>query len=230
MYGARVPRPSHDTLLEHERRLWSGGWAWVAGLDEAGAGPWAGPVAAGCVVLDPERTDALVGVYDSKQLSEKKREAMVPRIEANALAFAVALASPEEIDRVNIRQACLLAMRRALAEVEKTLGGVHHLLIDARSLDDVPVPQSAIVRGDASSLSIAAASILAKVHRDRLMLEAAVRHPEYGFERHKGYGTAEHRQALERHGPCPLHRRSFSPVRELLDHPRALTPSPSASP
>lgn len=229
MYRPPVPRPSHDQLLENERRLWSQGVLRVAGLDEAGAGPWAGPVAAGCVVLDPARTDALVGVYDSKQISEKKREAMVPRIEDNALAFAVALASPEEIDRLNIRQACLLAMRRALAKVEETLGETHHLLIDARSLEDVSRPQSAIVRGDASSLSIAAASILAKVHRDHLMLEAAERYPGYGFERHKGYGTADHRRALETQGPCPLHRRSFSPIRDLLDSRGGLTGAANAS-
>lgn len=202
----------------------------MAGLDEAGAGPWAGPVAAGCVVLDPARTDALTGVYDSKQLSEKRREAMVPRIQEHALAFAVALASPEEIDRLNIRQACLLAMRRALEQVEARLGAVHHLLIDARRLEDVARPQSDLIRGDASSLSIAAASILAKVHRDHLMQEAAQRHPEYGFERHKGYGTAEHRRALEAHGPCPLHRRSFSPVRELAQAPSVLTAAASVAP
>lgn len=224
-----MPRPSHEELLRYERSLWSSGLTLVAGLDEAGAGPWAGPVAAGCVVLDPKRLDALVGVYDSKQISEKKREAMVPRIEDNVLAFAVGLASPEEIDRINIRQACLLAMKRALAAVEEKLGPSQHLLIDARKLDGVACPQSAIIRGDASSLSIAAASILAKVHRDRLMVDAAERYPAYGFERHKGYGTADHKQALLEHGPCPLHRRSFSPIRELLAEVPVLTEARTTS-
>jgi ribonuclease HII len=224
-----MPRPSHEELLSYERPLWSRGLTFVAGLDEAGAGPWAGPVAAGCVVLDPARTGGLVGVYDSKQISEKKREAMVPRIEENALAFAVALASPEEIDRVNIRQACLLAMKRALAAVEAQLGAAQHLLIDARKLDGVRCPQSAIIRGDSSSLSIAAASILAKVHRDHLMMEAALRYPAYGFERHKGYGTTDHKQALLQHGPCPLHRRSFSPIRELVAEAAVLTKASTAS-
>ncbi len=224
-----MPRPSHEQLLENERRLWAQGLVHVAGLDEAGAGPWAGPVAAGCVVLDPSKTDALVGVYDSKQISEKKREAMVPRIEENVLAFAVALASPEEIDRINIRQACLLAMKRALELVEAKLGASEHLLIDARKLDDVRCPQSAIIRGDASCLSIAAASILAKVHRDRLMLEASERHPGYGFDRHKGYGTAQHKAALLRLGPTPLHRRSFSPIREMVAEGSVLAKSNIAS-
>lgn len=211
-----MARPSHEDLLRYEQSLWSKGIGLIAGLDEAGAGPWAGPVAAGCVVLDPARTDALKGVYDSKQISEKKREAMVPRIEENVLAFAVAFASPEEIDRINIRQACLLAMRRALEAVEAKLGAAQHLLIDARKLEGVRCPQSAIVRGDSASLSIAAASILAKVQRDHLMLEASKQYPQYGFERHKGYGTADHKQALVEHGPCPLHRRSFSPIRDML--------------
>ena len=224
-----MPRPKHDELLLHERRLWNDGRLRIAGIDEAGAGPWAGPVAAGCVVLDPARTDALRGVYDSKQISEKKREAMVPRIQENVLAFAVALASPEEIDHINIRQACLLAMRRALAAVESKLGPSHHLLIDARKLDGVSCPQSPIVKGDATSLSIAAASILAKVHRDHLMLEAAKQYPEYGFDRHKGYGTADHKAALLKHGPCPLHRRSFSPIREMVAEASVLTWSGTAS-
>ena len=220
----------HRQLLEIERGLWADGASRVAGVDEAGAGPLAGPVVAGCVVLGPEATDPLLGVNDSKQLSEQKRTAFAETIRAHALAWAVAEASVEEIDRINIRQACLLAMRRALADVRRQLGALDHVLIDARALPDEPEPQSAIVKGDARSLSIAAASILAKVHRDEAMVEAAQKYPHHGFDRHKGYGTAAHKQALLEHGVTPLHRRSFAPVRALLSDPPPLPPTQTRRP
>jgi len=208
-------RGRHRRLLKYERELWEGGAIYVAGLDEAGAGPLAGPVVAGCVALDRERTRHLVGVYDSKQLGAAQRETLAVQIRAHAAAFAVAEVSAEEIDRINIRQACLLAMRRAFDAVAAQVA-VDHVLIDARALDALPAPQTAIIKGDASSLAIAAGSILAKTHRDALMLDFAAAHPGYGFEQHKGYATAEHREALRRLGPSPIHRRSYAPVRAAL--------------
>ncbi|MBI2375760.1 MAG: ribonuclease HII [Deltaproteobacteria bacterium] len=202
----------HESLLLNERALWAHGVLLVGGLDEAGAGPWAGPVMAACVVVKHDRTDALIGVFDSKQLSGKRRAELADVIRAHTVAAAVAEASVEEIDTLNIRRAGLLAMERSLAAVEEALGPLGHLLLDARKLE-IARPQTAIIKGDAKSLSIAAASILAKVTRDAFMQRAAERYPEYGFEKHKGYGTAQHRSALLKFGACPIHRRSFEPVR-----------------
>ena len=207
----------HQRLLECERRLWSGGYRRIAGLDEAGAGPWAGPVSAGCVILDESKLDTLVGVTDSKKLSHEKRVQFAKRIEENALAYGVGIASPEEIDQINIRQASLLAMRRALENVVASCAEVDYLLIDARKLEGVEIPQENIIRGDSTSLSIAAASILAKVHRDEIMFEAAKNFPGYGFEKHKGYGTKQHQEALEQLGVTPIHRKSFAPIRMRLE-------------
>ena len=174
--SAVAPNPktvaAHEALLAHERALWSQGLSTVAGLDEAGAGPWAGPVAAGCVVLDPAKTNALLGVDDSKKLNEEKRETFAVLIEANALGFAVASATVEEIDRHNIRIAGSLTMRRAYETVAEKLGAADHLLIDARSLPELRRPQTNLIKGDSSSRSIAAASILAKVCPDRVMIDA----------------------------------------------------------
>ncbi len=194
----------------------------VAGLDEAGAGPLAGPVTAACVVLDPARVDELVGVDDSKALREAERERLAARIRAAARAFAVAEASVEEIDHLNIREAGLLAMRRALEAASAAAPDVGHLLVDAREVPGTALPQTSLIKGDARSLSIAAASILAKVARDAVMTAAAAAHPGYGFERHKGYGTAEHVAALRSLGVTPLHRRTFAPVSELVARPRLL--------
>lgn len=201
-----------ETLLAHERRLWAEGAALLAGLDEAGAGPLAGPVTAACVVLDPAQLERLLGVDDSKKLSPERRAALAAAIRGTAKAWAVAEASVEEIDRLNIRQAGLLAMKRALDEVTAQLGPVDHLLVDARQVPGTAVPQLELIKGDAQSLSIAAASILAKVARDEVMVAAGAEYPAFGFERHKGYGTADHLAALAAHGLTPLHRRSFAPV------------------
>ena len=207
----------HQRLLECERRLWTSGYSRIAGLDEAGAGPWAGPVSAGCVILDQNQLDALVGVTDSKKLTHEKRVEFAKRIRENAVAYGVGSASPEEIDQINIRQASLLAMRRALESVRAQCDEVDYLLIDARKLDDVRLPQENIIRGDSTSLSIAAASILAKVHRDEIMFQAAEAYPGYGFEKHKGYGTKQHQEALEELGVTPIHRKSFAPIRARIE-------------
>ncbi len=201
-------------LLTEEEALWAAE-VWVAGLDEAGAGPLAGAVVAGCVVLDPKQVDHLLGVDDSKKLSEAQREDCALRIQEHVRAWAVGEASVEEIDRINIREAGRLAMQRALnAVLAQTT--VEHLLVDARSVPGTDLAQTELIKGDSRSLSIAAASILAKVTRDRQMKEAAERYPGYGFESHKGYGTAEHLAALRRLGPTPIHRATFAPVTELL--------------
>ena len=186
----------------------------VAGVDEAGAGPLAGPVIAGCVVLDPARLSDLVGVDDSKALTPEARNLHADRIREVARAFAVRSATVEEIDRINILQAGRLAMRRAVEAVREVVA-IDFLLVDAREVPDTPVPQSALIGGDGLSLSIAAASILAKVERDATMVEAAKTYPGYGFERHKGYATADHVEAVRRLGVTPLHRRSFEPIRTL---------------
>ncbi len=204
----------HETLLEMEREAWAASRT-VAGLDEAGAGPIAGPITAACVVLDPKRVDELVGVDDSKSLSAKRRAEHAVKIRDVALAWAVAEATVQEIDRFNVLRAGLMAMRRALEEVQSKLA-VDELFIDARELPEIRLPQRNLVKGDARSLSIAAASILAKEERDAQMRRATESFPEYGFERHKGYGTAEHVAALREHGVTPLHRRSFEPIRTML--------------
>jgi ribonuclease HII len=192
----------------YERVYWDAGLTLVAGVDEAGAGPLAGPVTAAAVILPIDR--APPGVNDSKQLSEAARDALAPLIRELAVAWAVASCTPEEIDRHNIRQACLIAMRRAVDALSPKAQAV---VVDYRSLPDLRLPQTPITKGDTLSLSIGAASILAKTSRDAVMLAADAEYPQYGFARHKGYGTPEHLDALRRHGPCPLHRRSYAPVR-----------------
>ncbi len=183
----------------------------IAGVDEAGRGPLFGPVVAAAVILAPGvRLD---GLNDSKKLSAKKRAELDAEIRARAVGWAIAAVDAETIDRINIRQASLLAMRRAVAELEP---GPDFLLIDGRDTIDGEAPQQAVVRGDAASFSIAAASVLAKVYRDRLLVELDGEFPGYGLARHKGYPCAAHLAALERLGPTPLHRRSFQPVARLL--------------
>jgi ribonuclease HII len=192
-----------------EERLLSGGSRLVAGVDEAGRGPLAGPVVAAAVILD--RGFIPDGLDDSKKLCEASREALFEEILASG-RVAWAAASAAEIDRINILQASLLAMTRAA-------GALHdrpcHILVDGR---DVPLTWrgrgTALIKGDGRSVSISAASIVAKVVRDRIMKRAAEMYPHYGFERHKGYGSAQHRAAIAEHGPCPLHRMSFSPLRK----------------
>lgn len=183
------------------------GFRRIAGLDEAGRGPLAGPVVASAVVL-PARC-RLAGVDDSKQLSERDRERCYETIMARAVAVGIGSASSEEIDRLNILEATRLAMQRAVAAISPP---PDLLLIDAVALPGLSLPGRSIIKGDALSLSIAAASIIAKVTRDRLMAEYDRIYPHYRFLSHKGYGTGEHLQRLAAHGPCPIHRRTFAPV------------------
>jgi len=185
----------------------------TAGVDEAGRGPLAGPVAVAAVILDPARP--IPGLDDSKKLSEKKREALYPLILERALACCIVLVEAEEIDRLNIFQATMAGMSRAVAGLSHAPG---EALVDGNKLPkDLPCPGRAIVGGDALEPAISAASILAKVARDRLMVAMEETFPGYGFAVHKGYPTPAHLAALERLGPCPQHRRSFAPVRRLLE-------------
>ncbi len=183
----------------------------VAGVDEAGRGPLAGPVVAAAVILD--ELQPIRGLADSKKLSPKTRERLFDEIRARALCCCIAEASVEEIDRLNILQATLLAMRRA---VEGLRLRPHRVLVDGNRLPVLSVPAEAIVQGDSKVQAISAASILAKVHRDRLCAQLHERHPQYGFDTHKGYGTQAHMAALKTHGACADHRRSFAPVRAVL--------------
>ena len=192
----------------------------IAGCDEVGRGPMFGPVVAAAVILAPRcRLD---GLNDSKKLSEKKRNELDVEIRANAVAWAIAAVDSETIDRINIRQASLLAMRLAVQQLALS---PDYLLIDGVDTIDWPCPQQSVIQGDGTSFSIAAASVLAKVHRDRLLVELDSQFPGYGLASHKGYCSPEHRAALARLGPTPLHRRSYSPVAQImLAFPPALEP------
>lgn len=193
--------------LRYERKLWREGLLAVAGVDEAGVGPMAGPVVAAAVIFPPETH--IKGVHDSKQVPAPRREELYGVIVRRAQAFAVGVAEVEEIDRINIYHATLAACVRA---VEALCIKPEHVLIDGRPLRNLKLPQTHIVGGDRKSFCIAAASIIAKVTRDRLMCEMDGVYPGYGFARHKGYCTAEHLEAVERLGPSPIHRTSFAPV------------------
>lgn len=206
----RIPAPSPAACgWTHELAARETGALRIAGLDEVGRGPVFGPVVAAAVILPKDCT--LQGLNDSKKLSEKKRVALDVEIRSNAVAWAIASVDVETIDRINIRQASLLAMRRAVQQLALS---PDFLLIDGVDTIDWPCPQRSVVHGDAASVSIAAASILAKVYRDRLIVELDQQYPGYGLARHKGYGTAAHLAALKRLGPTPLHRRSFAPVEQ----------------
>ncbi len=198
---------SMDYSFEHAAYL--NGFTAVCGIDEAGRGPLAGPVYAAAVWL-PEGL-VIDGLNDSKKLSEKKREALFDVICENAVAYGIGFADEKEIDEINILQATYLAMRRAYENMQKCCD---YVLVDGNRMPEMPVPGETIVKGDAKSPSIAAASILAKVSRDRLMLEYAKEYPEYHFEKHKGYGTKVHTEALLKYGQCPIHRKSF--LKKLL--------------
>jgi len=198
-------------LLRREQELWGAGRHRVAGVDEAGTGPLAGPVVAAAVIFPPEQ--GLLGVDDSKRLTAKQRAALADEIRAGALAFGVWTVEPGEIDALNIYQAALLAMRRAIEILDPV---PDYLLIDGRKSIGLDLPQESVIKGDAKCHAIAAASILAKTERDALMERYDTRYPGYGFAAHKGYATAEHRAAIRRLGPSPIHRRSFT----LLPHPR----------
>ncbi|MFM8683091.1 MAG: ribonuclease HII [Chthoniobacterales bacterium] len=194
--------------FSRERALRARGFLFVAGVDEAGRGPLAGPVVAAAVILPDDF--ALDGLNDSKKVSAAKREKFYAILTATAeILWAVAEATVEEIDRLNILRATHLAMARAIEALPRK---PDHALVDGLPVRGLPVEHTALVEGDSLSLSIAAASIVAKVTRDRLMVELDARHPQYGFAQHKGYGVKKHLEALRNHGPCPAHRRTFQPV------------------
>ena len=190
-----------------ERDLASEGAFPVAGVDEAGRGPLAGPVVAAAVVLDPE--NPIRGLDDSKKLSPARREALLPEILSKACAVALAAVGPREIERINILQASLRAMATAVGRLRFAPA---HVLIDGNREIPAPLPQTPLVKGDSRCACIAAASVVAKVYRDGVMARMDARFPHYGFDRHKGYPTREHLAALERHGPCRIHRRTFRGV------------------
>jgi len=204
--------------LEYEHRLWENGIHLVAGIDEAGRGPFAGPVVAAAVVFD-EQSETLEGINDSKKLTPKKREKLYDVILQNAKAIGIGIVEPEEIDRINILQATYKAMRQAVGRLKLKPG---HLLIDGRPIPDRIYPSTAIIGGDGKCYSIAAASIIAKVYRDKLMTELDSVFPHYGFAKHKGYGTEAHRKAIAKFGPCPIHRKSFSGVKEFVVEPEQM--------
>ena len=202
-----------DTL-HYERLLRAQGFEVVAGLDEAGRGPLAGPVVAGCAILDGESDHRLF--EDSKKLSEKKREELFAILVQSGTPHGVGIVSAREIDRINILQASLLAMKRAVEDCEKRFSRkASFLLVDGKFTVPLSLPQQALVKGESRSASIAAASIVAKVTRDRLMLQYHEQYPQYRLDRHKGYPTRMHRRAIADHGPSPIHRRTFKGVREF---------------
>ncbi len=206
-----------DGMLNFERVLWRTGVRHVAGVDEVGMGPLAGPVIAAAVVFPPHVE--LPGIDDSKKLDAEQRLDADRRIRSVASGIGIGRAEVEEIDSINIYHAGLLAMRRAVNALPVR---PQHVLVDARSIPGIDVPQNCFDKGDGLDFSIAAASIVAKVHRDRLMDELAREHPDYGFERHKGYCTPEHQDAIRRLGPCAIHRKSFTFIRELCGEYSAL--------
>ena len=202
--------------FEFERALWSHGAKLVAGVDEAGRGPLAGPVVAAAVVFPHAWSESgfdqrLRNLNDSKQLTEVQRESFFLILTSlREIQFAIAIVDAATIDRINILQATHRAMNEALAQLEPQ---PQHVLVDGRPVKTMSLPQTALVKGDARSYSIAAASVLAKVTRDRMMLEFDAQFPGYGFAEHKGYGTPQHLAALAERGPCPIHRRSFAPLK-----------------
>ena len=207
--SAKTDRPFPTLMLELESRAtWNGP---VCGVDEAGRGPWAGPVSAAAVILNPD--DLPPGIDDSKALTEKRRAALEPEIKARALAWGVGFASVEEIEELNILHATGLAMCRAIEalSIKPAIA-----LVDGNYRFKLPCDVTTVVKGDSLSLSIAAASILAKTARDRLMIELDGQYPGYGFASHKGYNAPLHQQALKALGPCPAHRPSWAPIKALL--------------
>ena len=211
----KVEVPKHPDL-RFEVQVWESGLSAVAGLDEAGRGAWAGPVAAGAVILPAGMPvkgllERLRGVRDSKVMTSRQRAVWAEQIRSAALAWGVGFAESHEVDALGIVPATRLAMERALTACNSP---AQHLLVDAVRLPGVDIPQQALIKGDARSLSIAAASVLAKTARDAVMIEMEETFPGFGFAMNKGYGTAVHRAGLDEIGPCPMHRFSFRPVRE----------------
>lgn len=211
----------NSELLTYELKLAGEGFSFIAGVDEVGRGPLAGPVVAAAVVI----TDLgkVPQVFDSKGLTEKKREELDLELRNSPyIKFAISEVSPEVIDEINILQATHLAMRNAVKILEKELGEIDFVLIDGRPVKSMPYNNLAIVKGDQKSASIAAASIIAKVYRDKLMCEYDSIYPEYAFAEHKGYGTKKHLEAINKFGVTPIHRKTFSPIKEMLNPPEVI--------
>jgi ribonuclease HII len=212
------PKPTETPALQphlrHEQALWANGALWIAGIDEAGRGALAGPVAAAAVVLPQIKTFTreLAGVRDSKLMSAAQRQKWAQIVRQRAVTWGVGLASAQEIDQLGILPATRLAACRALAQLAVT---PDHLLLDYLHLPMIPTPQTSLVKGDLACLSIAAASVLAKTSRDAILCELDTSYPGYGFAKHKGYGTAAHLTAINELGPTAIHRLSFAPVRDL---------------
>jgi len=202
--------------IELEKSLWSKGLKYVVGIDEAGRGPLAGPVCAGAVMIDIDSTLSEI-VRDSKKMTEKKREESFEFIKENSVGWGVCMVSNTVIDKKGIQEAVRIAMWEALKQVEKMIGRkAEYLIVDGTNVSNLfGYNMLKIKEGDLKHYSISAASILAKVTRDRYMKEIAIKYPEYGFERHVGYGTKAHMEALQRYGPCEIHRRSFKPISEF---------------
>ncbi|MCB9450276.1 MAG: ribonuclease HII [Anaerolineaceae bacterium] len=221
-----MPKKTRKQLtasLKHEHDYYGQGFRFIVGIDEAGRGPWAGPVAAGAVCLPlatPNLSQTLAGVRDSKQMTPRQRTQLVETIKQTAMGWGVGSASSADIDRLGIIPATKLAMHRALAmlQANSNIEQPDCLFLDAMLWPEMEfIPQVSLIGGDARSLSIAAASVIAKVWRDEFMLQLDQAYPQYGFAAHKGYGTAQHQAALEKHGPAPVHRHSFAPIRKLLE-------------
>lgn len=207
----KIERARFAEMTKYEQEARKQGFSLIAGIDEVGRGPLAGPIVASAVIL-PENI-FIPGLNDSKKLSFKKREELYEQIYQSAISVGIGVVSPEEIDRLNIYEATKKAMLDALQQLTPF---PDYLLIDAMELV-TPIPQRSIIKGDANSMSIASASIIAKVYRDRLMLDYHKQYPQYRFDKNMGYGTKDHLEALEKYGPTPIHRKSFSPIKEMVE-------------
>ncbi len=206
-------KSNRPTFLE-EQKLWNSGYKFIAGLDEVGRGTIAGPVVTGIVVLPETLSGEWVShINDSKRMTPKRRQYVLGHLQDSAIALQTGISSVEEVDQLGIVEAVQLAMKRSVCSIPIT---PQFLLMDAFELNGIDIPQKAIVKGDSLSMSIAAASILAKETRDSLMVGLHEKFPEYGFDSHKGYGTKKHIEALKLYGPCPLHRKTFRPVSEYI--------------
>lgn len=200
-------------LYEYENALYEEGLTYIGGVDEVGRGPLIGPVVACCCVLPKDFK--LEGLNDSKKLSEKKREAYAPYIKEHAIAYALGIVSPEEIDEINIYEASRKAMMIAISDVRKQID-LQHVLVDAMPLPDLDINSTSIIKGDSKSISIAAASVIAKVTRDEMMIELDKKYPDYGFKDHKGYPTKKHIEAINKYGLIDGYRKSYGPVKKII--------------
>jgi len=204
-------------MWEYEHKALNSGYSKIAGIDEAGRGPLAGPVVSAAVILP--NNFSCRGIRDSKKLSEKKRRALFPYIKKHAICVATGIASHNEIDKINILQASLLSMKRSVENLSQAPDFIipDFLLIDGKFTIEMNIDQSAIVKGDSKSISIAAASIIAKVTRDGIMKKLHTKYPLYNFIQHKGYPTKTHKEAILKYGPCPVHRQTFKGVKEVIN-------------